>query len=69
MMFCHCRDEKRKKKLRRSIQEKETCINNLGNQLDQLHDALEKENQTAVKNSNRVSRRYQRISNSAIRQV
>ena len=69
MMFCHCRDEKRKKKLRRSIREKETRINNLCNQLDRLYDALEKENQTAVKNSNQVSRRYQRMSNSAMRQV
>ena len=66
---CCCRDERQRASLKRKIKLKETRLNSLETQHDQLYDAWEKENDVDVQNSIQLSQKYQHMTDGAIRQV
>lgn len=66
---CYCRDERQKATLKRRIQMKQTRLNSLENQHDQLYDAWERESKADVQNSIQLSQKYQHMTDGAIRQV
>lgn len=48
---------------------KQNSLNSLESQHDKLYDAWERENQTDVQNSIRLSQKYRHMTDGAIRQV